>query len=279
MSDLLQVDDVNVVFRTRRAFSWRTFHAVRGISLRIAAGETLGVVGESGSGKSTLGRAILGLTKVGSGRIVYDGREIQNLSTSARRKMSSEIQVVFQDPYSSLNPALTIEQILAQPLVAAGRSMRDARDRVAMLLDRVELPADAMERLPREFSGGQRQRVAIARALALEPRLVVCDEPVSGLDLRTQRAVIELLIELQEETGTALMFISHDLDVVRDISHRVAVLHQGRVVEEGTTRQIIEDPQDAYTRRLLLSAPIADPVKQAERRAERVRMFAAAEGI
>ncbi|WP_372481933.1 ATP-binding cassette domain-containing protein [Streptomyces fuscigenes] len=172
------------------------------VSLDIAAGECVGLVGESGSGKTTLGRAVLGLVPVAAGTVTYDGRTISGLSRKERRALSDEIQVVFQDPYSSLNPGMTVESILAEPLVAAGTRRPAARARIAELLDAVGLPGDAGRRLPREFSGGQRQRVAIARALALDPRLVVCDEPVSALDLTTRSKVLDLLVELQERTGS-----------------------------------------------------------------------------
>ncbi|QHC60168.1 dipeptide/oligopeptide/nickel ABC transporter ATP-binding protein [Rathayibacter sp. VKM Ac-2760] len=266
---LLEIDDLHVVFRSGGPLRRRSFPALKGVSCSIRPGETLGLVGESGSGKTTIGRAILGLAPVESGTIRFDGREIQSADARQRRALSEDIQVVFQDPFSSLNPALTIEQILAEPLVAQGVPLEKARHRLRELLDRVHLPSDSLSRLPREFSGGQRQRVAIARALALSPRLIVCDEPVSGLDLRTQAAVLDLLVEIQQDTGTALLFVSHDLSVVRRISHRVMVLLHGEVIETGSAAVVTGAPQHPYTQRLLMSAPVAHPARQAERRRAR----------
>ncbi|MEU3979257.1 ATP-binding cassette domain-containing protein [Streptomyces sp. NPDC026672] len=265
---LLSVDAVDVTFPAK-GFRKPPLKVLHEVSLTVGAGECVGLVGESGSGKTTLGRAVLGLVPVAAGTIAYDGRTISGLDRAGRRALSSEIQVVFQDPYTSLNPAMTVEAVLAEPLVAAGRSAGAARARIAELLDAVGLPADSGRRLPREFSGGQRQRVAIARALALDPRLVVCDEPVSALDLTTRSRVLELLVELQERTGVAYLFISHDLTVVRHVCHRVAVMHGGRIVESGPAEQITSAPRDPYTRRLLLAAPVADPVEQARRREAR----------
>ncbi|GAA2025887.1 ATP-binding cassette domain-containing protein [Catenulispora yoronensis] len=244
------------------------------IDLAVRPGETVGVVGESGSGKTTLGRAVLGLVAPATGTITFDGKVLGPLGTPARAEVSGLIQAVFQDPYRSLNPMLTVGRTLSEPLVLRGVSAADARDRVADLLTGVGLPADAARRLPREFSGGQRQRIAIARALALEPRLIVCDEPVSALDLSTQRRVLDLLLEIQERTGVAYLFVSHDLSVVRHISHRVAVFHQGRIVEQGPADPVTSSPADPYTRRLLLAAPVSDPGRQAERRAARRRLAA-----
>jgi peptide/nickel transport system ATP-binding protein len=189
--------------------------------------------------------------------------------------LASEIQVVFQDPYTSLNPSLTIERILTEPLTAQGVAMKEASARVQKLLDQVHLPAGAAHRLPREFSGGQRQRIAIARALALEPELIVCDEPVSALDLTTQARVMELFIEIQERTGVAYLFISHDLTVVRHISHRVAVMYHGEIVEWGDGDQVTARPQHPYTKRLFFAAPVPDPDQQQRRREERRRLLAA----
>ncbi|WP_205857679.1 ATP-binding cassette domain-containing protein, partial [Phytoactinopolyspora endophytica] len=235
----------------------------------IDAGETLSLVGESGSGKSTIGRAILGLTAVSAGRIRFHGQDITDLSRRRRRAVTTGLQAVFQDPYSSLNPAMTVENILLEPLLVRG--VADARGRVQDVLAKVGLPSDAGRRLASEFSGGQRQRIAIARALVLDPQLVVCDEPTSALDVSTQARVLALLHEIQQRTGVAYLFISHDLGVVRRISDRIAILRDGQIVETGPTEQVTSDPQHPYTRRLLLSTPVMDPAEQARRRAERHR--------
>lgn len=249
------------------------FRALKGVSLDIRAGETVGLVGESGSGKTTLGRAILGLARVAGGHITFDGRDISHLSRSQRRRVSDDIQVVFQDPYTSLNPSMTIEQILTEPLTTRKVGATEARRRVRELLEQVRLPEDSAHRLPREFSGGQRQRIAIARAFALEPRLIVCDEPVSALDLSTQARVLELFREIQDRTGVAYLFISHDLSVVRHLSNRVAVMYHGEIVEQGDAAQVTTAPRHPYTQRLFLAAPVPDPVRQAQRRAERHRLL------
>ena len=259
-----------------RGFRAKPIRVLKDVSINVGPGETVGLVGESGSGKSTIGRAVLGLAPVTEGSIHFDGRDISKLGSAARRAISKDIQVVFQDPYTSLNPAMTIADILSEPLVVQGMTGAKARARVAGLLDRVQLPADAAARLPREFSGGQRQRVAIARALAMEPRLIVCDEPVSALDLSTQARVLDLLLEIQEQTGVAYLFISHDLAVVRHLSHRVCVLYRGEVVEFGDARQVTEEPRHSYTQKLLMASPIADPARQRERRTERQSLAAAA---
>ena len=272
MSQLLEVNDLRVAF-AGRGIRARSIEVLHGVSLSIAPGEVLGLVGESGSGKTTIGRAALGLVKASGGSIVLNGRDITHADAKTRRSLAREIQVVFQDPYSSLNPALTVGDILSEPLIVQGASPRDARAKVRTLLDQVGLPSDAAERLPKEFSGGQRQRVAIARALAPEPRLIVCDEPVSALDLSTQALVLDLLLDIQRETGVAYLFISHDLSVVRHVSHRVAVIYKGDIVETGPARAVTLNPEHPYTQRLLLAAPVADPVNQEKRRAERRRLI------
>lgn len=270
---LLNVADLRVQFPGKGWFGKPT-EVLHGVDICVDYGETLGIVGESGSGKTTIGRAILGLVSPSSGVIEFDGDDITHAIPRRRRELATSIQVVFQDPYSSLNPTMTVEVILAEPLIVKGFSSKDARKRVRDLLDRVGLPQDAGGRLPREFSGGQRQRVAIARALAPEPRLIVCDEPVSALDLSTQATVLDLLIDLQRTTGVAYVFISHDLAVVRHISHRVAAIHRGEIVEQGPTAQVTLNPSHPYTQRLLLSAPVADPEGQMKRRARRQELIA-----
>jgi ABC-type glutathione transport system ATPase component len=273
MARLLEVDRLCVDFPGR---GWRATpnRVLKEVSFGIRPGETLGLVGESGSGKTTIGRAVLGLVEPTSGTIRFDGRDITHASRRERRDLARDLQVVFQDPYTSLNPSMTIESILTEPLVASGTSRADAGRRVRTLLDRVHLPADAAHRLPREFSGGQRQRIAIARAIAIGPRLVVCDEPVSALDLTTQARVLDLLVEIQESSveegrGVAYLFVSHDLGVVRHISHNVMVLYRGDVVELGRAEEVTSRPQHPYTRKLLMSAPVPDPAAQRARREQR----------
>jgi ABC-type glutathione transport system ATPase component len=271
---LLDAKDVVVEYPSK-GFRKPPFRALKGVSIDIHPGETVGLVGESGSGKTTIGRAVLGLAPVTGGQVLYKGRDLARLARRERRSLSSEIQVVFQDPYSSLNPSLTIERILTEPLTARNVPMKEASARVQTLLDQVHLPAGAADRLPREFSGGQRQRIAIARALALDPELIVCDEPVSALDLTTQARVLELFIEIQQRTGVAYLFISHDLTVVRHISHRVSVMYQGEIVEAGDGDRVTSKPQHPYTQRLFFAAPVPDPDRQEERRVERRRLLAA----
>jgi ABC-type glutathione transport system ATPase component len=269
MSDaLLAVDDL-VVEYPGRGFRAKPFRALDGVSIDIAPGETLGLVGESGSGKSTLGRAVLGLAPIAAGRVAFAGREIGALRRRERRELAGAIQVVFQDPYTSLNPSMTVGDILSEPLGRVGMGRTEGSRHIRELLDRVGLPSDSASRLPREFSGGQRQRVAIARALALRPRLIVCDEPVSALDLTTQKRILDLFIEIQQQTGVAYLFVSHDLAVIRHISHRVAVMYHGRIVETGDGDQVTSAPVDAYTQRLLLASPVPDPSAQRERREQR----------
>ncbi|GAA5092185.1 ATP-binding cassette domain-containing protein [Microbacterium yannicii] len=263
---LLEIRDLRVAY-PGRGIRKRPVEILHGVSLDVRAGETVGLVGESGSGKSTLGRAALGLAPVTGGTITLDGEDIAHATRARRRELAVDLQVIFQDPYSSLSPALTVGDTLAEPLRARGIGAKDAARRVRDLLDLVHLPADAAQRLPREFSGGQRQRVAIARAVALEPRLIVCDEPVSALDLTTQARILELLLEVQARTGVAYLFVSHDLNVVRVLCHRVAVMRAGEIVEWGDGDTVTSNPSHPYTRRLLLASPVADPATQAERRA------------
>lgn len=216
---------------------------------------------------------ILGLAPVTGGSIEFHGTRIDQVSRARRRELARGIQVVFQDPYSSLNPSLTIEDILTEPLRKGGKQA--GRVIVARLLDAVGLPSDAGTRLAREFSGGQRQRIAIARALALEPELIVCDEPSSSLDMTTQARVLTLLREIQDRTGVAYLFISHDLDVVRHMSHRTAVLLNGEIVELDDADTIALHPEHPYTQRLQMAAPVPDPVAQEQRRADRHRLLEA----
>lgn len=269
---LLTVDNLVVEYPSKK-FRAKPFRALTDISISIGQGETLGLVGESGSGKTTLGRAVLGLAPVTGGKIIFEGKDISHATRKQRRTLSRDLQVVFQDPYTSLNPALEIGAILAEPLGVQGMESAAARKRVKELLDQVGLPSDAIHRLPREFSGGQRQRVAIARALALSPKLIVCDEPVSALDLSTQARVLDLFLQIQRDTGVSYLFVSHDLDVVRHISHRVAVMYHGEIVEQGPAGVVTTDPDHPYTQRLLLASPVPDPDRQEQRRAGRHRLL------
>ncbi|MDQ4214565.1 ATP-binding cassette domain-containing protein [Microbacterium sp. ASV81] len=273
MTALLEVQDLVVEYGRGRS----AFRALHGVSIDVGSGECMGLVGESGSGKSTLGKAILGLAPVTGGRIHFDGRDITALGRAARRELARDVQVVFQDPYGSLNPALTIGDILSEPLLATGLGSREAQSRVREMLDRVRLPETAMDRYPSEFSGGQRQRIAIARALVRRPRLIVCDEPVSALDLTTQATILDLFIELQRDTGVSYLFVSHDLGVVRRVCHRVAVMYRGEIVETGEGEQITRAPRHPYSERLRLASPVADPATQRARRAEWLALREAAD--
>lgn len=255
---LLSVRDVSV--------HYGKFHALKGVSLDIRPGECVGLVGESGSGKSTLGKAVLGLTPTTGGTISFNGHDITKASKRQRRQLANDIQVVFQDPYGSLDPAMTVGQILAEPLRVAGTSAATAKQIIVDMLGKVRLPADSVDRYPSEFSGGQRQRIAIARALVRRPQLVICDEPVSALDLTTQAAIIDLFIDLQRETGVSYLFVSHDLGVVRRICHEVSVMYKGEIVEHGPADVVTTTPSQAYSQRLLMASPVADPDAQAKRR-------------
>ena len=263
---LLQVKDLRVNFPQGRG---KVFQALKGISLDIQPGETVGLVGESGSGKTTVGRVILGLTEATSGEVWFEGENITHASRERRRTLGRDIQVVFQDPYGSLNPARTIGDTLAEPLMNdKSLSAQDIAHRVAEVLQQVGMPADTASRYPGMFSGGQRQRIAIARAVIAKPRLIVCDEPVSALDLSVQAQVLNLLKSLQQSMGLAMLFISHDLTVVRHVSHRTVVLYRGDIVEQGDAGQVHDHPEHPYTRALLAAAPVPDPLIQRERRAQ-----------
>ncbi len=273
MSEFLKVENVDVEY-PGKGFLSKPFKALHSVSIELGKGETLGLVGESGSGKTTLGRAILGLAPVTAGSIRFQGEEISKASRKERQRLSRDIQVVFQDPYTSLNPSMEIGQILAEPLEIQGMKGDEAKKRIKELLDQVNLPKDAIHRLPREFSGGQRQRVAIARALALAPKLIVCDEPVSALDLTTQARILDLFLQIQQDTGVSYLFVSHDLDVVRHISHRIAVMYKGEIVEQGEAMKVSKNPDHPYTQRLLMASPVPDPDRQAKRREERKALLA-----
>jgi len=241
----------------------RRVHAVEQVSFDLRAGETLALVGESGCGKSTTGRSLLRLVDIDGGSIEFNGHDIARLPSDEVRAMRREIQMVFQDPYASLDPRLTVGFSVAEPLYVHGVARGSAaEDRVAELLQHVGLSPDAALRYPHEFSGGQRQRVAIARALALKPKIIVADEAVSALDVSIRAQIVNLMLDLQAEFGLSYLFISHDMAVVERISHRVAVMYLGHIVEIGPRRAVFEDPQHAYTRKLLAAVPVADPARR-----------------
>lgn len=251
---LLEVRDLRVEFpATRRG---EPVSALDGVSLSVQSGQTLGLLGESGSGKSTLANAVLGLITPTEGEILVDGHETTRLPARARRALARRVQVVFQDPYGSLNPSRTVGSTLAEPLRLHYRIGRaQAAAQVADTLEQVGLPSDAATRYPGQFSGGQRQRIAIARALILQPDLLVCDEPTSALDLSVQAQILNLLLDLQRQRNLAYLFISHDIDVVRHLADRVAVLLRGHLVEEGPVEQVMAAPRHPYTQALLAAAP------------------------
>jgi oligopeptide/dipeptide ABC transporter ATP-binding protein len=252
---LLSLRDVHVRFNTAAG----VVRAVNGVGLDLATGETLGLVGESGCGKSTLAKAIMRLVPVSQGEIRIDGVDIAHLQGAALGEMRRTVQMIFQDPYGSLNPRSTVGRSVAQPLVVAGWTADAITGRVDALLRLVRLPADAKQRYPHEFSGGQRQRIGIARALALNPKLIICDEPVSALDVSVRAQVINLLEDLKQQFGVSYLFISHDLSVVEHIADRVAVMYLGTLVEVAARDRIWRNPQHPYTKALLAAAPIADP--------------------
>lgn len=265
---ILKFDSVAIDYPKRGRVP--AFRAAEGIDLEIYPGEILGLVGESGSGKTTLGRAAVGLLPVAEGTLTVVGTDISRASAKDLRPIRRRTGIVFQDPGSSLNPRMPIGQSIGEPLLLAGEAKGAELDRrVETLLDQVELPRAYRNRYPHELSGGQRQRVGIARALALTPELLVADEPTSALDVSVQARFLELLQGLQEELQFACLFVSHDLAVVDLLAHRIAVMHRGRIVEQGTRDEILRTPQDPYTQRLLAAVPVPDPAEQRRRRAAR----------
>lgn len=266
---ILDVDNLKVYFDVKGYKQWfwqpaKSLKAVDGVSLRLYEGETLGVVGESGCGKSTFARALIGLVKATSGRIAWLGKELQDMNTAQWRATRNNIQMIFQDPQASLNPRMTIGDIIAEPLQTYFPKMprREVKEKVRNMMMKVGLLPNLINRYPHEFSGGQCQRIGIARALILEPKLVICDEPVSALDVSIQAQVVNLLQQLQREMGLSLIFIAHDLAVVKHISDRVLVMYLGHAVELGTYDQVYHNPQHPYTRALMSAVPIPDPDKE-----------------
>jgi oligopeptide/dipeptide ABC transporter ATP-binding protein len=265
---LLEVKDLVVRYgRGRKAAAAPA--AVDRVSFSIAPGETVGLVGESGSGKSTIGKAILGLQKVSGGSITYQGKDITSAGASQRRALGSELRAVFQDPNSSLNPRNTVGSSLAEPLRLRGIGATEARQRAEDMLERVGLPREAVDRYPSQFSGGQRQRISVARALICDPKLVVCDEAVSALDLSTQAQVLNLLADLRDERGLGYLFIAHDIAVVQFLAQRVVVLYRGQVMESGPAAAVTENPRHPFTQALVAASPVPRPAEQAARREAR----------
>jgi oligopeptide transport system ATP-binding protein len=274
---LLQVRDLRKEFPVRSGFLIErvshTVNAVDGVSFEIEEGKTLGLVGESGSGKSTTGYCILQLLKPTAGTVRFQGKELTKLGREEIRRIRREMQIVFQDPYSSLDPRMTVGDIVAEPLDVHGVGRkRDRRARVRELLDVVGFNPDFVNRYPHEFSGGQRQRIGVARALALNPSLIVCDEPVSALDVSIQAQILNLLKDLQRDFGLTYLFISHDLAVVRSMSDDIAVMKDGKILELGPADDVYETPKHEYTRALLTAVPVPDPKRMRERRAERRKL-------
>ncbi len=274
---LLEVTDLTKHFPVKRGIVFERqvgeVKAVDGVSFSIPEGHTLGLVGESGSGKSTTGYCILQLMKPTSGSIRFLGKELTELDREDLRRMRREMQIVFQDPYSSLDPRMTVGNIVSEPLEVHGiGTRRGRRETVRRLLEVVGFNPNYTNRYPHEFSGGQRQRIGVARALALNPKLIVCDEPVSALDVSIQAQILNLLKDLQRDFGLTYLFISHDLAVVRTMADEIAVMNKGKLVEVGPAEQVYSNPADEYTKALFTAVPVPDPKRQRERKAERARM-------
>jgi oligopeptide/dipeptide ABC transporter ATP-binding protein len=264
---LIATDSVSKYFPLRGGFfgrSSRFVRAVEGVSIGVRRGETMGLVGESGCGKSTLGRLMLRLLEPTFGRVVFDGHDVTERTQRELRPLRRRMQIIFQDPYSSLNPRMTVREIVGEAIRIhkLAKTRGEEHDRIAHLLQRVGLRPDVMDRYPHEFSGGQRQRIGIARALAVEPEFIVCDEPVSALDVSIQAQIVNLLMDLQDSLGVAYLFVSHDLKLVRHASHRVAVMYLGRIVEQAPVSELYARPRHPYTSALLAAAPQPDPERK-----------------
>ena len=269
-TQLLTATDIHVEFPQP---GQAPLKAVNAVSFELAEGETLGIVGESGSGKSTLARSLVGMQALTAGQVIFDAEDVTHLDMNGWRRLRREVQMVFQDPLASLNPRMTIGENIAEPLINLFPefSKTDRWQRVLEVMPRVGLDAAWVNRYPHEFSGGQCQRVGIARALVVRPRVLICDEVVSALDVTIQAQIIQLLKDLREELNLAMLFIAHDLAVVKDISHRVLVMNKGQIMEMADTQSLFTDPQHAYTRALLAAVPVPDPELERQRREERMQ--------
>ena len=275
---ILDVRGLRTYFPIRKGFLQRVVghhKAVDGVSFTIKRGETLGLVGESGCGKTTVGRTILALQQATGGEVLFEGKDVFRQDSASMRRLRRDMQIIFQDPGGSLNPRMRVGSIVGEPLEVHGMASGDElRERVEALLERCGLWRAAADRYPHEFSGGQRQRIGIARALALQPKMIVCDEPTSALDVSVQSEILNLLADLQQQFGLSYLFISHDMAVIHHICDRIAVMKDGKIVEEGSREDVIGNPQHPYTKRLLLAVPECDPRVDAEKRRERQRMLA-----
>ena len=275
---ILDVRDLHTHFPIRKGVLQRVVghhKAVDGVSFKIRRGETLGLVGESGCGKTTVGRTVLALQPATSGQVLFEGKDVFRQNATDMRRIRRDMQIIFQDPGGSLNPRMRVGRIVGEPLEVHGIASGDElRERVEILLEQCGLWRAAADRYPHEFSGGQKQRIGIARAIGLQPKLIVCDEPTSALDVSVQSEILNLLADLQDQLGLSYLFISHDMAVIHHVCDRIAVMKDGKIVEEGSREDVIGNPQHPYTKRLLLAVPECDPRVDAVKRAERQRMLA-----